>query len=399
MKTTTEPMNASLQFCPNEACSARGKTGEGNIRIHSYSPQRYRCMTCKKTFSARRGTVMEGLRTDEETVTRVVTLLSYGCPIQAIVHAFNLDERTVAEWQKRAGIHCEQVHHAIVEQGKVKSQHIQADEIRAKGRKIIIWLAFAIDVQTRLWMAGAVSTVRDRKLIDCLFQHVRACCQFVQGGLLVCTDGFAAYPKSIVRAFREKVKRTAGRGRCCLEAWTDLCIATVIKRTEKMHVVEVERKVTRGAKEKAQQLLALDKGCKEFNTSFIERLNGTFRERLASLTRKCRHAAARVETLEKGMYLVGCTYNFCFPHHELSKSKHFGYQCTPAMAAGLTDHIWSVRELLTYKIAPDPWVQPKRRGRRKQSMADPNPQKQIKQATSQQPLTGQTIPKQPGEVA
>jgi hypothetical protein len=56
----------------------------------------------------------------------------------------------------------------------------------------------------------------------------------------------------------------------------------------------------------AQELLALDKGCKEFNTSFIERLNGTFRERLASLTRKCRHAAARVQTLERGKRNVPC---------------------------------------------------------------------------------------------
>lgn len=341
---------------------------------------------------------MEGLRTDEETVTRVITLLSYGCPIQAIVHAFNLDERTVAEWQKRAGVHCKKVHHAIVEQGKVKSQHIQADEIRAKGRKMIIWLAFAIDVQTRLWMAGAVSTCRDRKLIDCLFQRVRACCQFVQG-LLVCTDGFAAYPKSIIRAFREKVKKTAGRGRCCLEVWADLCIATVIKRTEKMHVVEVERKLTRGTEEKTQELLALERGCQVFNTSFIERLNGTFRERLASLTRKCRHAAARVETLEKGMYLVGCTYNFCFPHHELSKVKHVGYQCTPAMAAGLTDHIWSVRELLTYKIAPDPWVEPKRPKRQKRSAQGMETHKQRKRIICKQPLPDQTIPKQQGKVA
>jgi IS1 family transposase len=317
---------------------------------------------------------MEGLRTEEETVTRVVTLLSYGCPLQAIVHAFDLDERTVAEWQKRAGEHCEKVHHAIVEQGHVKSQHIQADEIRARGRKMIIWMAFAIDVGTRLWMAGAVSTSRDRRLIDCLLQHVRACCQFVQG-LLVCTDGFAAYPHSIMRAFREKVKTTVGRGRCRLEVWADLCIATVIKRTEKKHVVEVTRRLTRGTEAKAQELLALDQGCQEFNTSFIERLNGTFRERLASLSRKCRHAAARVETLERGMYLIGCTYNFCFPHHELSKSTHFGYRCTPAMAARLTDHIWSVRELLMYKVAPTPWVEPKckRRGRpRKHPLPDPS---------------------------
>ena len=56
------------------------------------------------------------------------------------------------------------------------------------------------------------------------------------------------------------------------------------------------------------------------NTAFIERFNGTIRERLANLTRKSRHAAARVQTIQAGMYLVGCTYNFCFAHHELSRS-------------------------------------------------------------------------------
>jgi hypothetical protein len=69
--------------------------------------------------------MMEGLRTDEERVTTVVTLLAYGCPTQAIVHAYGLDERTVADWQKRAGKQCQRVHHALVEQGQVKSQHIQ----------------------------------------------------------------------------------------------------------------------------------------------------------------------------------------------------------------------------------------------------------------------------------
>jgi hypothetical protein len=339
--------------------------------------------------------MMEGLRTDEEKVTRVVTLLAYGCPIQAIVHAFGLDERTVADWQRRAGKHCEKVHKAIVEQGNVKSQHIQADEIRARGRKLIIWMAFAIDVQTRLWMAGAVSTCRDRKLIDDLFQHVRACCQWVQG-LLVCTDGFAAYPKSIVRAFRDKVKRKAGRGRCCLEAWKDLCIATVIKRTEKMHVVEVERRLTRGTEATAHALLVLDRGCNEFNTSFIERLNGTFRERLAPLSRKCRHAAARVETLEKGMYLIGCTYNLCFPHHELSKSKHVGFPCTPAMAAGLTDHVWTVSELLHSQVVPLAWVEPRQQGRQdREAVSDPTLPKRPRGRPRKRPLPDPTLPKRP----
>jgi transposase-like protein len=91
------PMDTSKQFCPDQTCSARGKIGEGNIRIHSYRPERYRCQRCKKTFSARRGTMMEDLRTPVELVMHVIILLAYGCPIQAIVHAFGVDERTVAE--------------------------------------------------------------------------------------------------------------------------------------------------------------------------------------------------------------------------------------------------------------------------------------------------------------
>ncbi len=67
---------------------------------------------------------------------------------------------------------------------------------------------------TRLWVAGAVSQTRDHHLADRLLIQVRACALAV-GALLVATDGWAAYPKSIKRAFREKVKETAGRGRAC----------------------------------------------------------------------------------------------------------------------------------------------------------------------------------------
>src|SRR6266581_10271 len=101
------PMDTSQQFCPNEACSARGQIGQGNIVIHDRKRQRYRCKTCKQTFSARRGTMFEGLRTSRELVVIVVTLLAFGCPVQAIVQAYGLDERTVASWRDRAGSQCQ----------------------------------------------------------------------------------------------------------------------------------------------------------------------------------------------------------------------------------------------------------------------------------------------------
>jgi len=352
-------MDASNQFCPNEACSARGQKEQGNIIIHDRKRQRYRCKACKHTFSARRGTMFEGLRKPMDLIVIVVTLLTYGCPVQAIVHAFGLDERTVADWRDRAGAHCQKVHQEIVEQGRLDLMHVQADEIRVKGCKMIAWMGLAMMVSTRLWVAGVVQVSRDRSLADRLMSQVRRAAQVLRP-LLVLTDGWAAYPNSIRRAFREKVKQTSGVGRACLQVWPELHIGTVIKRTEKKRVVEITRRMTHGLLAQAEKLLLLSHGGISLNTAFIERLNGTFRERLASLTRKSRHAARRLRALETGMYLIGCSYNFCFAHHELSKASHVGSPCTPAMAAGLTNHVWSVFELLSYHIAPPPWVEPKR---------------------------------------
>src|SRR5207302_5455448 len=97
-------------------------------------------------------------------------------------------------------------------------------------------------------------------------------------------------------------------------------------------------------------------GGQEINTSITLRFNATMRERLAARTRSSRHASQRLEAVQWGMYLIGCTYNLCWVHQQLG--------CTPAMAAGLTDHVWKVKEVLCYKVAPAPFAPSKRpRGR------------------------------------
>jgi len=365
MQTNTEQMNASETFCPNAACIARGKIGQGNIVIHGRKRPRYKCKTCGRTFSAKEGTMFAGLRKPTALIVIVVTLLAYGCPLQAIVHAFELDERTVAHWRDRAGSHCEKVHQDKIEQGKLDMIHVQADEIWVKARGTIAWMGLAIMVPTRLWVAGVVSQTRDRNLADHLLQQVRSASKTLCD-LLICTDGWSPYPNSIKRFFREKIKRAGKRGRCSLEVWPGLHIGTVIKHTVNKHLKEVTRQMSYGNREQAMKLLVISNGGIMLNTSFIERFNGTLRERLASLTRKCRHASEKLFAFHTGMYLIGCTYNFCWYHHELSKSSEkggLGMPCTPAMASGLTDHQWSIFELLSYKVAPPPLPIPKRRGR------------------------------------
>ena len=161
-------------FCSNDACPSRGCTDADNLVVHDSLKQRYRCRTCGKTFTHHKGTVFHRLKTDPKTVEIVLSLLAFGCPRQAIVRAFDVDERTIARWQQRAGRHCQAVHEALV-QTPQDLQQIQADEIRVKMQsRVVLWLAMAICVPTRLWLGGVVSPKRDARLLGRLARLVNA---------------------------------------------------------------------------------------------------------------------------------------------------------------------------------------------------------------------------------
>lgn len=356
-------MNPQQQFCHNEDCWAYGREEEGHIVVHSQLQKRYQCKRCKRTFSATKGTAFYRTHKPHELVLTVLALLAHGCPPQAIVAAFSLDERTVGRWQTEAGAQCRRVHEHLVEAGRVDLGQVQADELRVKAVGGVLWLAAAMEVGSRLWLGGAVSERRDRSLIRALLGRVRACGS-TAAGVLLCTDGLASYPKEALRLFREAL-HTGGRGRPRLILPEGVMVAQVIKRYAKRRVKEVLQRVMRGTEEAVLARIARTQRCREvaINTAYIERLNATFRARLAPLARRTRCGVHQRSTLEAGMWLVGCCYNFCWEHRSLRDvGEDQREKRTPAQAAGLTDHCWTLMELLSLPVAPS--YIPKRRGRR-----------------------------------
>lgn len=350
-------MHAPDVFCPNMGCPASGQIGQGNIRIHGKARPRFKCQVCGKTFSARAGTPFFRRRTDEATMTCVVTLVGHGCPIPAIEAAFGVQTQTVRDWIAASGQHCERIHHQQVVQPR-DLRHVQADEIRLKTQAGVLWMALALMVTTRLWLGGAVSACRDRTLIERLVAGVAAgaCAE----PLLFVTDGLKTYINVVRRAFRTRQTGTGGRPR--LLVWEDLVIAQVVKQYAGRAVIGTIHRLVHGHVRVFLTLLWSTPGCQVLNTAFIERLNGTFRSRLAIFGRRTRVLARRGETVEHGMYLVGTLYNFCCIHRSLRSAD--GQQRTPAMASGITDHVWTVSEVLHAHVPPPPWEPPRRRGRR-----------------------------------
>ena len=228
-------MNPQERFCPNSACPARGRVDEGNIGIHSQKEKRYKCSVCGKTFTERSGTAFYRLHHNEELMTVVIALLANGCPPQAIVAAYGLDERTVANWQERAGKHSQAVHEYLVQQPR-ELVHIQADEVRVKAQGQVLWMAMLIMVSNRLWLGGVVGKQRNLHLITQLMQILRTCA--LARPLLIAADGFAAYVTATQRVFRTALP-TGKVGRPRLIPWPDIHIGQVVKQYQGRCVVGI----------------------------------------------------------------------------------------------------------------------------------------------------------------
>jgi transposase-like protein len=351
-------MAPHAQFCHNPTCWAYGRQGEGHIVIRSQRERRYRCKRCGRTFSATRGTALYRAHKPHALVVQVVTLLAHGCPVQAIVAAFGLDERTVARYQAEAGAPCRRVHQHVVQAGRVELGQVQADELRVRIVGGVLWVATALAVTSRLWLGGVVGAHRDGALIRAVPERVRAC--GLAPDILRCGDGLSSDVAQARRAFRERVLTgKAGRPRLVLPE--GVLIAQVVKQYAQRRVVGVARRAVRGTAAAVQARLAATpaRAAAVANTAHIERLNATFRARLGALVRRSRAAARQAAPVEAGMWLVGSCYNCCWPHRSLRRRRTVAdppggtwVERTPAQAAGLTDHRWSLHQLLPFPVPP-----------------------------------------------
>ena len=332
-------MNLQIVFCPNMACRDKHKVGKGNIVAHSQKQQRCKCTSCGHTFSYRRGTMFYGLRRDVQVVTWVVGLVAWGCPVAAIVAVFEVDERTVADWLHRAGGYAEALHHQQMR--KLDLQQVQVDEIRLKMQRQVVWIAMALSVGSRLWLGAVCGVKRDkqlaRQIMTCIYNWAK------QAPLVIAFDGWNAYPNAAAFIFREP--HWNGKvGGARKRPWTELALVQLVKQ-EAQHWL-MSRWILSGSYQTIRRLLDVTQGVgTTINTAYIERLNATFRAHLACFARRTRCPARRLQTVGERLFLVGCLYNFCSFHASLDNR-------TPAMAAGLTDHRWSLEDFFWTHLLP-----------------------------------------------
>jgi transposase-like protein len=342
-------MNPQAQLCPNPTCRASGK--DGNIWIHSQKERRYRCKVCRRTFSETHSSAFYGIKKAHVLMVVVLSLLAYGCPVQAIVRTYGLDERTVWAWLARAGKHCQQFHHAHLARQRLELGQIQADELKITCFRRKVWLGMVMQIASRLWLGGAVSHQRGKRLLSEVFQYA------VQAGrageVLVAVDGFNIYLEVIPQVFRQ----TWNFLKAQWQGWTSVAIVRTMKQKGGKRG-RIDREIACGRPSLIRRLIRASQGKGWINSAYIERLNATFRSRMACLVRDGRALLHTEVHLANWMWLCGTVYNWCTYHQSLaieltvSERKRFWVKRTPAIAAQLTDHRWTMEEVLRWKCPP-----------------------------------------------
>jgi IS1 family transposase len=330
------------------------------------------------------GTPLHGKRVAPDLLVWAVGALAEGLGIRAVARVFEVDPNTVLQWLVEVADHATAfsryfLHDVRVTQvqldelfallSAVKAGEVSEAEAIQRLSRSPQWVWTAIDPVTKLLLT---SNVGDRTLAMAQ-RVVHQVVQVLAPGCvpLFLTDGFKEYATALLTHFGHWVQlpRRQATGPAPKPRWMprpQLRYAQVIKTVRRRRLVRVRHRVVFGTLEAVQHVLA---ACGwQINTAFVERLNLSLRQHVAAIGRRVSTLCKGEDGLRQQLGLYHVYYNFCLPHaslrhpllppeptHGTGSAKRWQPR-TPAMAAGLTDHVWTLREVLLFRVPP--WPQP-----------------------------------------
>src|SRR5437867_3000345 len=379
-------VDTSQHCCPHPDCAYQGWVGLGNLCANGHPSggpwRQLHCTACRGSFLETHGTPLHGKCVPAERLVWAMGALAEGLGIRAVARVFEVDPNTVLQWLVETADHLKAfsqyfLHDVCVTQVQldelyallraVKDGEVSEAEALKRLSRAPHWVWVAIDPVTKLVLAIDVG---DRTLA--MAQGVvHQVVQVLASGCvpLFLTDGFKEYTTALLTHYGQWVQpaRQRAHGPAPKPRWMPLpglLYAQVVKTVRRRRLVRVRHRVVFGTLEAVQQVLA---ACGwQINTAFVERLNLSLRQHVASIGRRVSTLCKGEEGLRQQLAVYHVYYNFCLPHSSLRQAlplptngtgsaKHWRPQ-TPAMAAGLTDRVWSLREVLLFRVPP--WPQP-----------------------------------------
>jgi transposase-like protein len=391
IRTTPAPERYTRFSCPNPHCAQCNRSGTGNIAHRAWTGkarhiERLRCTLCHREFSEREGTLMARSKLPETTVIQLLKCQRWGVCDEGTADICAVDLKTVHRFQRVAAHRAHTHHQQAVQQVDVTG--VQMDEAHSKlRRRRAEWIhtALAMGSWFLLWVDFGPRT---QDTAATLIAQVVARVQTLP---LFLTDGWKAYPAALLQVvgvvYRRRRRGNVGRKpKPRLVAPKDLFYAQVVKVRDKTgHVVEVSRRVVFGGPRRFGKQLRLRQLGETIQTAFMERWYGTLRGLVAPLRRRTR-CVSWIATRHRGrIWLLVSLYNFVMPHKSLRQGRT---RRTPAMAIGLTDHVWSYQEYIWLPVHTDPVLT---------QQMDERIARLLTPALQEQPL-GRTQAPPPGEV-
>jgi IS1 family transposase len=381
-------VDTSTHFCPNPDCPYRGWIGWGNLRANGHPSggpwRQLLCVACRRYFLETLGTIFHGKRISVEFIVRVIACLAEGMGIRGTARVFEVDPNTVLQWlveateQLRAFsryvLHDVRVRQVQLDElfallSAVKAGEVSEAEAIERLDRSPRWVWGAMDPESKLLLAidvGERTLALAQRVVHQVAQVLAPDC-----APLFLTDGFREYMTALLTHYGRWVQppRRQATGPTPKPRWMprpQLLYAQVVKTVRRRRLVRVHHRVVFGTLETVNAVLA-PLGC-QINTAFIERLNLTIRHHVAAVGRRVTTLCKGEEGLLQQLVLYQTYYNFCLPHASLRQplpepiptngtgSAKQWRPYTPAMAAGLTDRVWTLREVLLFRVPP--WPQP-----------------------------------------